>query len=188
MTGVDWIRAVGGLLQLVGVLAVALGVRETRLEFTDKPGTVKAAGKWIAAYARRLFHRRQRLTLHPEHIESTSTVDAVTVSLRRAWEQLSIEERVDRLNERLAVVERQANDFRSELDREMQVRRAEANAERHARERADEQLRQRISSLAGFGLRLEALGAFFLGFGVVFTTWPAGVADFLALCSPCIGS
>jgi hypothetical protein len=56
----DVLQFLGGLFELGGLVAVGLGIVETRRAFTDRPGIVQKVARSAASFVARLTGKRGR--------------------------------------------------------------------------------------------------------------------------------
>ena len=159
-------RLTGWLLQLVGLTTVAVGLRETRKLFR-RPSLLDLARAWIHGFPS-LSPRSYVLNAEPGSFKITGYAPTIFVSARP--EDLTVEQRIARLEQALTEVKNQMDEVSAKLQREQQVRTEAIHSERRARETSDNTLANQLEEAMAGGLHLEAMGLFWIIVGVSFAT------------------
>lgn len=165
----QWLQIAGGGCELIGLGTVALGVSETRRTFTNRPSLVAK----LTAPARRLirrFRRRKTVVAAGASVIGVASMAARGV-VKTNWEQLSLKEKVERLQSVADRHEDMISDLGARVDKETEERQAGDSREQREREEVRRTLEQRISDAAAGGLSLETVGVAFFALGVALSTW-----------------
>lgn len=167
-------RTVGGVLQLVGVLLVAVGVARTRRELR-LPGVVGALRSWFVA----MFRRRPVRISGEARVDMT--VDAVLATGYAApnWAALDTEGQIAELKRRLDWVANAMAEHQQAADRGIADLRQTITRERSIRESEARRLEEWLTGLTGGNLHLEAWGALAFFAGIVMATWSVWIASLL---------
>jgi len=177
------LRSVGGGFQLLGIAAVALGIRDLRIEFKvptwreDLRVEALPLLDNVKTNWRRWWRIRKHYTLKVDGVNISVTAGgSTTASGRLVAKRLPVDERVDML---AAELERVKADLEAAnaRHREQVTRDLATEAERRAEMKLE--LMGMITSLAVGGLRLETVGICWLLAGTVLTTWPGEIASLL---------
>jgi len=180
------VRSVAGLFQLLGIGAVARGIREVRADFNVPPLHEELSRELLPLWGNLRENWRRLLGRPSPVIVATATgalsvsgAGNVTVDVGLARDATT-EERVqwltaevEKLKPKLRSVEHElathkaqaANELRSETEKRLQFERA---------------VSEQISSLALGGLRLEFVGLVWLLAGTVLASWAPEIAQWLA--------
>ena len=180
------LRTTGGVLELLGVVTVALGVAKLRREF----GLPSAAAelmdeaaqllRGLAQRIRRLFGRKPPTNV----ITGTGGVGLGVSGGRaratvRAGPDSTLEQRVALLERLIDGIETQLGKLQDDLEREGEKLREMLAAERRARDEAQERLQEGLRNLAVGGIRLQMIGVLWLAAGVILANWSAELAGLL---------
>jgi hypothetical protein len=171
----DVLQLFGGLFELSGLVAVGLGIVETRRAFTDRPGIVQKVAHTVAGFVARLTRKRGRtINLRGVALEGSTSMTA-RASLRYGFKG-SVGERV----ERLQAIAQQHEERLDEIAELVRSRSDELSAEirslQVALSESEQKLRERIGEAAANGLTLESWGVLFFIIGVALTTWGGLIA------------
>ena len=164
-------RWTGTVLQLFGFVTTAIGIQQTRKQF-GRPGIFENAVKW---YAR----RPKRATIVPISgigIAASGGSAALGVGHVSAPPDASVEQRLQRLENLLLLIEQQANAIDQRLREEISNRTQKDTEERAARETSDANLRDRLELTATGGLRLSVVGLTWLVFGTILAGFAPDIA------------
>lgn len=173
MSAGTYLQVVGAICELGGLGTVALGIADTRAQFTDRPSLARRAwARVVGATAR--FRKRRDVTVHV----GTAAVVLAAGSVRARgtvgfgpWGDKELEERIDRL--RLAIENHEQ--FLTQLDRRLDDEEAARREADDRHEKAVEEARRGLLDLireaASGGLRLQTAGVLLFGLGVVLGTW-----------------
>ena len=180
------VRSIGGVFQFLGIIIVAWGIRDLRIEFkvpTWREGlraelsplrdNVKAnLRRWL----RRPHDTRVMTATGRLHIGGTASM---TASGRLVAKSLPVEERLNMLAAEVESVKAAQREVRGELARHSEKVARDLAAEAEHRAEVKAELTGMITSLAVGGLRLETVGVCWLFAGTVLTTWPCEIARWL---------
>lgn len=161
-------RAVGFILQALGVWVVWREVGETRRQFAVP--TWWAETKSLVAR----FPGRRRLTLHAS---SGTILASMTLSARaNVWsgvpDDASVEQRLEALEKNVRRVRDDLSAHQNESDTRARTHDEAMNRERAEREAADAAIHEKIKETETGGLHLSWSGAFWLFSGTVCSTFP----------------
>lgn len=203
--GMKWDRLLhwsGVGLLIVGVLLAAKGISDVRRQWTQQPGIWKSAvvraeraGSkcaelfWLGwnrlveklpAVARSLrwrVHQTPKLSSDVSVGASLATGVITAASGRVRTTGGTAEERIERLEKRLAALEDEHYAFRAQYDKDFRVRQAELERERAERtaedERLNKRLQEKLADAVGGGLHLQTWGVVCLLAGTILTAiWP----------------
>ena len=161
------VRLSGLALQLLGIAAAAIGIRDTRRKF-GKPSFLELVRGWIK--------RIPGLAPHVVSVSGSSTVSISSSAHGNIWHGVGPD---PTLESRLATAEANLRLLRDRADATESV--VEANErltvlrlrdEKEARAEADRQLHLKIESASTDGLHLAAVGVLWLASGVILSTAP----------------
>jgi len=177
MTGADAFACAGGLLQIVGVLEVAVEISRARRRFHRAPLALASAG-WVWERARRALRRPGRANAKPLEGSlgfggSLAAEGKVVVSGSARLGQPTFDERLRELHVDMQHQSKRLDD----LDREATgVADALSALQRDLRS-AIGRLDDAVTDVATGGLRLRGFGVAFIIAGVAFVTWTTWWAD-----------
>jgi hypothetical protein len=167
------VRWAGMILQLLGLAAVAYGLRQTRKLF-DAPTVLGQAWGWFGRL-RRAFRRPEPITL--EAAAGGVAFVGGKVRLRRgAGAGATVEQRLDVLEANLKSFKEEFDQTTSELSNKTGWLEKELNRERDERKAADNKTWKQIEEVSIGGLHLEVVGLTWLALGVVATSIPDELA------------
>jgi len=168
------VRHAGTLLQVFGVINVAIGLRETGRLFPGRPSTVHGVRDWLGQVVA-AFRPPQ-----PIAAQAQAGGMAFTGGKARMRRGVGADASVDH---RLAVLEANLNALQEEMDAELRDLatkinrvRTDLGAERDERKKADDTALRLIEEATIGGLNLEAVGVVWLMLGL----FGAGFADEVA--------
>jgi hypothetical protein len=176
------VRYAGTALQILGLLTVAVGLRQTRQLFPGRAGVGERIRAWYGQLAS-AFRKQQSITAHV-----VATGGAVTLSGKArvrlgAGADAPLERRLEVLQQNL---DRLQNEFDDEI-RELSAKigRTEEGVRKEAdeRKRADDSITRVIEEATIGGLNLEVVGLFWLALGVLGQGVPDEIAKLIALVS-----
>lgn len=177
------VRSLGGILQVLGLLGLAVGIRDLRKQFklpsipselaTEARTTLATTVGWL----RKVFRRpkRQDYTLKAEGFGVTVTPGVGRFSAR-SGPGTALPDRVSRLEQNFDALERIVLETEEELAREGEVRKQAMASEAAERQSADALLGERVESFAVGGIRLEIVGWIWLFVGTLLATWAPEIA------------
>jgi hypothetical protein len=156
------VRSAGVVLQLLGLITTALGIRKTRMDF-GHPGIFTNIANWLA----RGLTRNRSVSIGSLHANVGLGDIGMAVGSTAAPPGSSIEERVAQLERWIPLLEKRATEIDQRAMQEKNERIERDNAERAAREAADAQIANRLENTATGGLRLTTIGLVWLIVGTV---------------------
>ena len=168
----------GLAFQLAGLVTVVVGIGKTRSEFGES---------WHAALTRWLERTAIAAGLRkPAPIHgSVATVQAGATVRAEGFVGLPADATPDQrfafLQERIEWLRKRIQATELAVDTERNERTAAIDAERGARQSGDGEVREQVRRLAMGGIDISFLGAFWLGFGIVFATIPEQLAGCIRL-------
>lgn len=146
----------GAFDELIGVATVFVGIDNTRRSFTDRPGIVEDLKHSLKRVLDKLRGKQQTTTVVGQSIESSFAVGTHTIKTTDDYDELTIEQRVEHLSQRL---DSETKSLRDDLTSKGQQLQQAIDAEAHTREQLDDELRGRIGNLAAGGLSMQTFGA-----------------------------
>lgn len=182
--GADYVRWIGGVLQIAGVSTIAYEIWSTRRAlYGDVVIAPVRAARWIRRRARAFWIRLWRGQAPSEPVRRTMSDSArVTDSLSSSvnYGDDAVDWPVERtLKRHLDIIrahQRAIEDLFDGLDAERTAR-AEAGRKIVADARAAiDGLRETVEHIAGDGLRLRWWSGLLIVIGIAMTTWPDGIA------------
>ena len=168
------VRLAGLLLQLLGIAAAAVGIRDTRRMF-GKPSFLELVRSWLKALP----------GLKPRTVSaSASSTLSVSDSVRcYAWRgpgpDPTIESRLTAAEANLKELCDRANQAEAAFDTHVRNTKQSLSEERASRLEADRQLHLKIEAASTDGLHLAAIGVVWLACGVVLSTAPNELLAFV---------
>lgn len=169
---------IGLVHQLLGLLMVALGFADMRERFSGYPGLldfIAKAGSWALRAVRR--SPGQTIGLAGQAIGSSEAFGELTV--RKRPRNTTVEQRVGDLEEEVDRLHESLRDVRNRLTEEARERRLAVQQEGAARGQGDRELRERVTALATASVRWQGVGAVAIAIGIVLTTTPELVAEWV---------
>lgn len=166
-------QLLGAGLELLGLGTVASGIAQTRRRFTDRPSLAQRGWSQVQGFAVRLRKKKPqdvRLAVGSSTLSLPEGKARLTVSFG-PWNDIPVEERIDRLRTR---VESHGETLGVLADRIDSEEKARANTdEAHGLRLSEIQvdLMTAINQAASGSLRLETIGVGFFALGIVFATW-----------------
>ena len=167
------VRIAGLLLQILGIAAAAIGIRDTRRMF-GRPSFLEQVRLWFKLLPR----------LRP-NVNSTAVSGTFSVSSSvtdRVWRGAgadpTIESRLSAAEANLKELYERANAAESAFDRHVRASAQSLREEVDLREEADRQLHLKIEAVSTDGLHLAAVGVVWLACGVVMSTVPNELLSF----------
>jgi hypothetical protein len=155
-------------MELAGLVTVAVGISRTRAGFTHRPRldqrVVAALRRYVVGLRR---HRKPTVVL----AQGRGVVHARGVARGRVtvgpWDGLTDEDRFARIRDQLQNLQTQQEDANERIALERSEREAAMDREEKERIALETELREAVADAAAGNLRLEALGASLLAFGLV---------------------
>jgi hypothetical protein len=176
------IRTAGGVLQVLGILSVALGISQLRRSFGLK-GTVAEVIAELLHLAKTAVERVAQLFGRRPAAISVVGGDALAFASARARVKVrsgpnaSVDDRITLLEGLIDALENALSTLQDTIDRDREQLNKTLDAERHAREEGFKALEDRITSLAVGGIRLQTVGLVWLFLGVLLATWSQELAS-----------
>lgn len=159
------IRLAGLILQLLGLAAAALGIRDTRRMF-GKPSFLQSIRIWASSWP--------RFKPKPHHVNisalSSSRSSVSATLLHGAPPSASLKQRVDAIEANLRNVEGRVRDAESNISTNERIFKDMLCQETQKRIAQDQILHGKIEVASTDGLSLAATGVFWLAVGLVLST------------------
>jgi hypothetical protein len=178
------LRTTGGLLQLFGVLSVAIGIRKLRRSFGLRPVSQEILSElwaWIVQFVRRiarLFGRRGRIVAATAttlgELKLSSSLSTRVIFGRGT--NLSVEERLQRLERGFDYMQDFTDKLQDDVQKKIELHTAALAAERADREKYIAQISLQVNELAVGGIQLQIVGMLWLLFGLALATWSQEIA------------
>jgi hypothetical protein len=156
-----YVRVSGMGLQLIGVILVSIGLRDTRRAFEDQPTTWEGIKQW--------WTDRPKFPLHHVAFEARGVAVAAAVASARmrvtAGPNASLEHRVAVLEREHAALFDEVGKLTGDADRKIGELSNAIALERSDRQEADKAIKQQLKRAVAGGLPLGWVGAvcFFIG-------------------------
>lgn len=167
------LRYAGLILQILGVVTVAIGLRDRRQTF-QRPGLPRLFLQWFARFP--------RYAPKPHVISAQGIASAAAVGSAYAFgwhgvpDNATVEERLVVLQKNLDTVRQLALDAQKQAQVEAAKLDSKLEAERREREVSDRALCTKLESVGAGNLHLEGAGVFWLIVGIVLGTAPNEMA------------
>lgn len=159
------IRLVGLFLQLLGLAAAALGIRDMRRMF-GKPSLLQSIRNWVSSWPR-FRPKSQYINLSGE--TSIGLSGSATV-WHSTGPDVSVEKRIDALEANLRKIETRMRTAEASIRTNERALKDMLQQEIKERIIHDEMLHSKIEAASTDGLHLAAAGAFWLAVGVMLST------------------
>jgi uncharacterized coiled-coil protein SlyX len=156
--GAVYVRLTGLVFQVLGLIIVAKGLRDTRKLF-NRPGWTTRAAKWWHEFPS-FGPKNYVLDVEPASLHLSGDVDAVVI--RNPAQGLSIEHRVVQLEGRLAEQEHLISQMQTKIAAESRLQKKALQSESRSRASADQILEKKLEEFAAGGLHLETIGLFWI--------------------------
>lgn len=169
----DGLRYAGLILQILGVVTVAIGLRDRRQMF-QKLGLPRLFLQWLARFP--------RCASKPHIISAQGIASASAVGSAYAFgwhgvpDNATVEDRLVVLQKNLDTVKQLALDAQKQAQVEAAKLDSKLEAERREREASDRALGAKLESVGVGNLHLEGAGVFWLIVGIVLGTVPNEMA------------
>ncbi|MDR2239509.1 MAG: hypothetical protein LBE33_03620 [Zoogloeaceae bacterium] len=161
------VRISGLLLQVLGIAAAAVGIRDTRRMF-GKPSFLEQLRVWFKAVPGLKPH-----TVPASGSATLSMSTSAKAHVRRgAGANPTLESRLSAAEANLNVLYERADAAESAFDKHVRTSEQRFREEVDARKEADRQLHLKIEAASTDGLHLAAVGVVWLACGVVMSTVP----------------
>jgi len=161
------IRISGMLLQLLGISAAALGIRDTRRMF-GKPSFLQLARNWLQA----IPGIKPQVVNLSGSAKLSFSVTAKAHLWHEAGQEPTVESRLSAAESNLLELRNRANAAESAFDNHVRAAKQRLREEENARVEEDRRLHLRIQAASTDGLHLAAVGAVWLASGVIMSTIP----------------
>lgn len=169
----DGLRYAGLILQILGVVTVAIGLRDRRQTF-QKLGLPRLFLQWLARFPR---YAPKPHIISAQGIASASAVgSAYGFGWHGVPDNATVEDRLVALQKNLDTVKQLALDAQKQAQVEAAKLDSKLEAERREREASDRALGAKLESVGAGNLHLEGAGVFWLIVGVVLGTAPNEMA------------
>jgi len=159
------IRLAGLCLQLLGIGAVALGIRDTRRMF-GKPSFLQSLRNWAASWP--------RFKPKVQHLSGSASLSIGSSASATVWHGVApdatIDQRVNALEANLKSVESRLRSAEGTISTNERVLTSKLQQESQQRVTQITELHRKVEAASTDGLRLAAAGAFWLTIGVVLST------------------
>lgn len=159
------IRLAGLCLQLLGIAAAALGIRDTRRMF-GKPSFLQSLRSWAASWPR-FKPKAQHVLISASG--SIGVSGSATVSQGMA-PNATLEQRIDALEAHLKSVDVRLHSAESTISTNERALTSKLQQESQERGTQVAELHRKVEAASTDGLRLAAAGAFWLAIGLVLST------------------
>ncbi|WP_420457193.1 hypothetical protein [Rubrivirga sp.] len=170
----DQIRYTGFLLELLGVLNVAVGLSETRKLF-GRPSVFSEAASWLKQLRGAL---KQPITGTINLSGAASSTSAASGRIIQGLrEDAPVEERLKYLEDRYKELRSDFSDTSRRLNQSISAVRDQLSKERRERQEQTDKLRIQLEELTVGGLKLETIGLVWLLIGIVCSSIPAELAS-----------
>jgi hypothetical protein len=172
------LRSSGGVLQLVGLAAVAWGIASVRrsyglpsisLEVMDELG--QAIGRGWTGLLQSLGVRRPPPIIIGAGAATVGAISARGRATVRPGSDATVQRQLDLLFQLIDRIEQGLDQAQSDLEQEVKRRTQAVATERQDRETAVENLHLELRTYALGGIRLQVIGVGWLLLSIIFTTW-----------------
>lgn len=176
-------RSAGGLLQIGGVVTVALGIHELRRQFNLPRllDEVSEEGRRIAAHVKRLWWRITGSSPPPKigygYGVGTAGGFGSAHAVALPGPNAPVEERLVWLEKEVSSLQTATVRLRSDLQQEANKRAEAIEAERNAREERAQAMELQLRNMAVGGIHLELVGLCWLFLGIILVTWPGEIGS-----------
>ena len=169
----DGLRYAGLFLQILGVVTVAIGLRDRRQTF-QKLGFLRLFLLWLERFPR---YAPKPHVISAQGIASGSAFGSAYVF---EWhgipDDATIEDRLTVLQRNLDTVKQLALDAQKQAQEEAAKLQSKLEKESHERETSERALGAKLESVGAGNLHLEAAGVFWLIVGIILGTAPSEMA------------
>jgi hypothetical protein len=176
------LRTAGGLLQVFGVVSVALGIRKLRRTFGLGPVGAEILAElqaWIGRLARRIArlfgHRRRVIVAGSGNLRMSGALATARGKVGRG-PNLSVEQRLEFLERGFDEMQDLIAKLQDDLRKEINDRTEAITRERAHWEKVIAEFRLQVRELAVGGVQLQIAGILWLVFGLALATWPQELA------------
>lgn len=176
------VRYAGTALQILGLLTVAFGLRQTRRLFPGRPGVGERIRAWFAQLVS-AFRKPQPITAHVVAAGGAVTVSGKARVRLGAGADAPLERRLEVFQQNLDRLQNEFDDEIRELSAKIGRIEQAVRKEADERKRADDGITRVIEEATIGGLNLEVVGLFWLALGVLGQGVPDEIAKLIALVS-----
>jgi hypothetical protein len=177
----------GGLLQVLGVLSVAWGIRHLRQSFGLAPIRGEIFAEIIQAIVN-LWHRglwlfsrdRRDVTATATGVSTQGSVSSSGRLTIRPGPNMSVEKRLEFLERRFDELEDMVYTLQSQHHEEIRLRAEAITAERRDRESGIADIRLQIRDVTIGGVRLQIVGLLWLLVGLILANWSQEITHLFA--------
>ncbi len=166
-----YLQIAAGVCEVGGVLTVAWDIAGRREQFTHRPSLFRRARDQVRRTAAKLIPRRRDAVVHVVTAGAVAMAGSGGMRVRAtvgfgSWEELALEERIDRLRHASENHEHVLNEIDKRLDGEEADRRAADERLEGRVVEVHRELGERIELAAAGGLRLQTFGVVLLLVGI----------------------
>lgn len=161
------VRIIGLMLQLLGISAAAVGIRDTRRMF-GKPSFLQL----VRSFFKSIPGLRPRVISASGSVSLSLSASGKSYSSRGPGPEPTIESRLAATEENLRDLLGRVNRVESDFDAHVRLSEQRLKEEKETRLGADRQLHLKIEAASTDGLHLAAIGVVWLAVGVVMSTVP----------------
>lgn len=162
------VRSSGLVLQWLGLLTAAIGIRDTRRLF-GRPTFLESVRNWFSSFPR--FGPRT-VTVKGDGISLTATVEGKAHIWRGSGANPTIQSRLNAVEENLLSLKQRLEELEGSTKQQANELREKLENERSTRMDEDRKLYTTIESASADGLNLAAVGVVWLAVGITLTTLP----------------
>lgn len=167
------VRISGLALQLLGIAAAAIGIRDTRRMF-GKPSFLALVRTWF----------RARPKFDPKPVAATSNnLGKVSCSIsadiwRSPRQPITVESQLEAIEENLKSLRSRMDETDLQLHKHIRNTDQKLSSEEYTRAEADRQLHLKIEAATTDGLHLATVGVIWLACGAILSSLPKELLDF----------
>ena len=169
------IRLIGLCLQLLGIATVAWGISETRALF----GYPSISSKIKAWFGRFPFLSRQPIVGSMNATLPVPIIKARGYMMHSSGSHPTIESRLDTLEKNLLLIQDRITQTLGEIDDELKNFTESLKTEAQSRQENEMAIHAKLEAVATGGIRISAIGAVLLFFGVILSTASVEIAGWL---------
>ncbi len=165
----DWetkLRLSGMFLELIGLLTVALGLRDTRKLFKH-PSFAERAIKWFTNFPK--FKNNIHIVVGSASLNMRGGAVSAHVTVN-SNKDITIEERLSLLEDKINTLNETQSAIASKVDDNYKKHNQDLEKEQDNRELGDNENKDLIQNASANGIVLEAIGIFWLSIGIILAT------------------
>lgn len=168
-------RWTGMVLQLLGIGTVIWGIQETRMLF-GKPSFFLAARQWLSSFP---SYNGRTITASMEGNLPALTGEMHGTVSSKLDSDASVEERLAFLQNSIERLDQRIEQTEQRIEKVKQEHATALNNERQDRTKEVKSLRNKLEVAETGGLHISAMGALWLLVGVIMTSVPAELSDWV---------